>query len=207
VQQPVRWRQWFLRDSPDVLGLLVDQSRVTVDAMASFDRWASGEAGEAKGVRALEHAGDTARRAVVAALRRAFVTPVEPEDLFALSELLDSILNQAKNIVREAEVLDMAPDGPMAAMSHLALVGVQQLALAFPNLASRPDAATDAADAAIHQQRLMEREYRVGMSKLLEAHDIREVMGRRELYRRYARMGDGIEEVADRIWYTVVKRA
>ena len=143
----------------------------------------------------------------MAALRRAFMTPVEPEDLFELSELVDSILNQAKNIVREAEVLDMAPDEPMAALSHLALVGMQQLALAFPNLSAKPEAATDAADVAIHQQRLMEREYRIAMSKLLEAHDLREVMARRELYRRYARMGDGIEEVADRIWYTVVKRA
>jgi uncharacterized protein len=203
----VRWRHWFLRDSPDVLGLLVAQGRVTIEALESFDRWAAGDAGEARHVRALEHSGDAARRAVVAALRRAFMTPIEPEDLFEMSELIDSILNQAKNIVREAEVLDMAPDGPMAAMSHLALVGMQQLALAFPNLSTKPEAATDAADAAIHQQRLMEREYRVAMSKLLEAHDLREVMGRRELYRRYARMGEGIEEVADRIWYAVVKRA
>jgi uncharacterized protein len=203
----VRWRHWFLHDSPDVLGLLVAQSRVTVEALESFDRWAGGDADEARHVRVLEHSGDTARRAVVAALRRAFMTPVEPEDLFELSELIDSILNQAKNIVREAEVLDMAPDEPMAAMSHLALVGMQQLALALPNLSTKPEAATDAADVAIHQQRRMEREYRVAMSKLLEAHDFREVMGRRELYRRYARMGDGIEEVADRIWYTVVKRA
>ncbi|HUJ67017.1 MAG TPA: DUF47 family protein [Acidimicrobiales bacterium] len=203
----MRWRQWFLRDSPDVLGLLVAQGRVTVEALESFDRWAAGDAGEARHVRALEHSGDTARRAVVAALRRAFMTPVEPEDLFELSELIDSILNQAKNIVREAEVLGMAPDEPMAAMSHLALVGMQQLVLALPNLSTRPDTATDAADVAIRQQRRMEREYRVAMSKLLEAHDLREVMGRRELYRRYARMGEGIEEVADRIWYTVVKRA
>lgn len=94
----------------------------------------------------------------------------------------------------------------MAEMSHLALQGVQRLAEAFPNLARHPDAATDAADSAIHQQRLMERKYRVAMSQLLRASDIREVMGRRELYRRYARMGDGIEQVADRIWYAVVKR-
>jgi hypothetical protein len=30
-------------------------------------------------------------------------------------------------------------------------------------------------------------------------------MGRRELYRRYSRTADAVEEVAERIWYAVVK--
>ncbi len=56
-------------------------------------------------------------------------------------------------------------------------------------------------------QRQMERTYRLGMSSLLEVADLREVMGRRELYRRFARIGDDVVEVAERVWYAAVKEA
>jgi len=44
------------------------------------------------------------------------------------------------------------------------------------------------------------------MSKLLIVEDAREVTGRRELYRRYARLGEALESVAERVWYSVVKK-
>jgi hypothetical protein len=45
------------------------------------------------------------------------------------------------------------------------------------------------------------------MSALLEVADLREVMGRREVYRRLSRIGDLVHTVAERIWYAVVKEA
>ena len=41
--------------------------------------------------------------------REAFMTPLEPEDLFELSRGLDEVLNAAKNAVREAEVMGTPP--------------------------------------------------------------------------------------------------
>jgi hypothetical protein len=43
------------------------------------------------------------------------------------------------------------------------------------------------------------------MSQLLELDDLREVMGRRELYRRFARISEDVMRVADRVWYATVK--
>jgi uncharacterized protein Yka (UPF0111/DUF47 family) len=201
-----RWRRWFLPETPDVVALLVAQGEVSIEAAGALERWARGDAHAADEVRKLEHVADDARRRVVSALRSAFMTPVEPEDLFELSERLDAIVNQAKDLVREAEVLGMAPDEPMAKMAGFVLAGVRQLVLAFPELVRAPDGATAAADLAIREQRQLERAYRRAMSSLLDAHDAREIGGRRELYRRLARTGDGIEHVANRIWYAVVKR-
>jgi len=197
---------WFLPDRPDVLGLLVHQAEVTVEGMEAFARWAGGDATAAEHVRTAEHAADHARRATATALRRAFVTPVEPEDVFSLSERLDRVMNQAKDLVREAEVLDLAPDEPMGQMASLSLLGVQKLAEAFPHLEKDPDRATAAADEAIRQQRAIERVYRSAMSVLLRSDDARLVAAKRELYRRFSRLGDAIEHVADRVWYAVVKR-
>ena len=43
------------------------------------------------------------------------------------------------------------------------------------------------------------------MSALLQVDDLREVMGRREAYRRLSRIGDLVHTVAERVWYAVVK--
>jgi hypothetical protein len=43
------------------------------------------------------------------------------------------------------------------------------------------------------------------MSDLQAVADVSEVTGRRELYRRYARLGETVVSVAERVWYAVVK--
>jgi len=202
-----RRRHWFLPQAPDLIGLLVNQGAVTIRGMEALERWAAGESEAGEAVRAAEHEADDARRTALSALRQAFVTPVGPEDLFELSERLDRVMNHAKDLVREAEVLAMAPDEAMSDMSHLSCTGVRRLVEAFPNLALNPEEATRAADDAIHQQRGIERVYRRAMSQLLETNDPRQMAGRRELYRRCARIGDAIEHVADRIWYAIVKES
>jgi uncharacterized protein Yka (UPF0111/DUF47 family) len=200
-------RRWFLPESPDVLGLLGHQGAVTIRGMDALCAWAKGDPSQAAAIRDISHEGRRAAREVMLALRSAFVTPVSPEDVYELSERLDSVLEGAKNLIREAEVLQMDPDPPMAEMADLVSLGVRDLVGAFPDIASHPDRATEGADAAVGRQRSFERVYRQAMSSLLDIADLHEVSGRRELYRRYARIGERIEGVAHRIWYAVVKEA
>jgi len=196
-------RRWFLPGRSNVVGLLVAQGRVTIEGMEAFQRWADGQPGTAE-VRELEHRADDARKAVQREVQAAFVSEVSPENAFDLSQRLDEIINAAKNLVREAEVLAMPPDPPISEMAHLALEGVNALVTAIGKLGDS-QGATEGADVAIKTQRRIERVYRRAMSDLLEVDDLREVMGRRELYRRCVRMGDRINAAADRIWYAVVK--
>ncbi len=194
-----------MRDSPDLLGLLVHQGEVTVQGIAAFATWSGGTTDSADEVRKREHEADSVRRELETALKRAFSTPIDAEDLYELSERLDRILNSAKNAIREAEVMAMEADGHMEAMARLIEEGVRNLLDAFGNVVSDPDRATASADAAIVSQRSIERAYRTAMSSLLEVDEVGEVIGRRELYRRYSRIGDAIVHVADRIWYSIVK--
>jgi len=200
-------RRWFLPESPDLLGLLGRQGDVTVEGIDALCAWAKGDRSEEATVRAQEHEADHAGREVLTAVKHSFVTPIGPEDIYEISERLDAVLNAAKNLVREADLLGMDPDPSMAEMADLVGLGVRALVQAFPFLAADPDRATGFADAAVHQQRSLQHVYRRAMSALLEIDDLREVMGRRELYRRCARMGDAVEAVAHRIWYAVVKEA
>ena len=198
-------RRWFLPESPDVLGLLRRQLAATIEGLDAFAAWAAGDPHAAKAVRRLEHEADDARRELHDALREAFVTPVEPEDLFALSRGVDRILNQAKDLVRESDVMACPPDAALAEMAALLAASVRRLDEAIAQL--DPDAGdnTQAADAAIKADRQLERVYRAAMARLLDVDDLREVMARRELYRRCSRMGEAAVDVAERVLYAAVK--
>jgi uncharacterized protein Yka (UPF0111/DUF47 family) len=198
-------KRWFLPDNPDVLGLLRDQAQVTRQGLQHFVDWANGDAASGRSVRDAEHDADTARRAVQAALRRAFSTPLDPEDLYELSERMDLVMNAAKNIVRESEVLATAPDEHMAAMAAAVADGQAHLCDAVAALSHDDDQATRASDDAVASCREVEHIYRAAMSDLLGLDDVREVIARRELYRRFSRTADAVESVAERVWYAVVK--
>lgn len=201
----MRRRRWFLPESTDVLALLRRQLAVTIEGVDAFAAWAAGDDSAGMTVREREHGADDVKRELHGALRDAFVTPLEPEDLFALSRGVDRILNQAKDLVRESEVMACPPDAPLAEMaSHLA-GAVRELDTAISGLGGGHT--TEAANAAIKHDRRLERVYRKAMARLLEVDDLREVMARRELYRRCSRIGEAAVDVAERVLYAVVKES
>jgi hypothetical protein len=203
----MRPSRWFLPAEPDVLGLLRAQIEVTVEGIDAFAAWAAGDADASDTVRAAEHRADAAKREVLSALRNAFVTPIEPEDLFAISRGVDWILNHAKDLIRESEVMACPPDPALAEMARQVSEAVRQLHQAVARLGARGDGAPSAADAAIKAERRLEKCYRDAMAALLANDDVREVTARRELYRRCSRIGDGAVDVAERVVYAVVKES
>jgi uncharacterized protein Yka (UPF0111/DUF47 family) len=202
---------WFLPENPDVLGLLRRQAQVTIEGMDALIAWTTGEAGAAESVRDKEHEADEVKRQLRVGLRNAFITPIGAEDIYVLSERLDAVMNGAKDAVRESEVMALAPDDAITAMASLLAEGVRHLAEAFARLEAHADdggdGATSAADDAIKTGRQLERVYRNAMSSLVKEVDLREVMGRRELYRRFSRISENVEQVAERVWYASVKEA
>jgi uncharacterized protein Yka (UPF0111/DUF47 family) len=187
--------------------MLRTQATVTVRGLEAFAEWAAGDATQAENVGRLEHAADDHKRELRAILRTAFSTPVEPEDLFELSRGIDALLNGAKNTVREAEVMAIAPDEPIAEMAALLADGMRELAVAVEGLTADANAATAAADAAVKSQRKLEKAYRRASAALLEVDDLRLVSSKRELYRRLSRLSELLVDVSERVWFVVVKEA
>jgi uncharacterized protein len=191
-----------------VLGALRAQTAITVAGMDALAAWAAGDPAAAERVRDCEHLADDRKRELRAALSEAFTTPLEPEDLFELSRGLDLVMNSAKNTVREAEVIDAAADAPMAELAVALAEGTRHLADAFAALEHGDgEAATAAADAALDSQRRVEHIYRGAMSALIDVDDLHEVAARRELYRRLARASDALVDVAERVWYSMLKES
>jgi uncharacterized protein Yka (UPF0111/DUF47 family) len=200
-------RYWFLPDTPDVLGMLRAQIAVTIRGMDALSAWAHGDAGAAQQVRDLEHEADDRKRELQLALVEAFTTPYDAEDLYTLGRGVDWILNLSKDAVRESEVMSCPPDAHVAEMAALLREGVGHIDDAVAALQERRADATVAADAAIKTERNIERVYRKAMAELLELDDLREVTARRELYRRFSRIAELLTEVAERVWYAVIKEA
>ena len=201
-------RRWFLPETPDVLGMLREQTAITMEGMEALIAWSVGEPGSADRLRECEHRADDRKRELRAALTLAFTTPLEPEDLFELSTELDRMLNSAKNTVREAEVMETGPDQAISEMAAELAEGVRDLSDAFEQLAAGARAAaTDAAARAAKSQSRVEKVYRQSMSALVAVDDLREVAAKRELYRRLARTSDELREVAERVWYSVLKES
>ena len=200
-------RRWFLPRTPDVLGLLRTQLAVTAEGVDAFRAWSRGDLQGADRVRELERRGDAAKRELLGALRAAFVTPLEPEDVFALSRGIDWILNYVRDLISESEAMACPPDPVIAEMATLLGDAVGHIDRALAHLGSDADAATAAADDAIDAEQRLERVYYRGMAALLGEQSRSERIARRELYRRCLRIGEIVIDVAERVVYAVVKQS
>jgi uncharacterized protein Yka (UPF0111/DUF47 family) len=200
-------QNWFLPDTPDVLGMLRRQLGVTIRGMDALVEWAQGDETAATRVRELEHEADVCKRELQLALVRAFTTPYDPEDLYSLGRGIDWILNLSKDAVRESEVMSCPPDANVVQMAVLLREGIGHIDGAVAALQERHADATTSADAALKTERHIERVYRKAMAELLELDDLRDVTARRELYRRFSRIADLLTEVAERVWYAVIKES
>ena len=198
---------WFLRTRPDVLELLREQVRLTESSLRSFADWsAGGSAAAAAAVRELEHEGDDARRALVAALREVLSAPLDQEDLYTVSDRLDQVQNAAKNIVRQAEGAGWEPDAHAARMATGALDAVSHLVRSFEALPDRLGEASHDADAAIRATRGLEKAYRDAVSDLAGSTlPAGRVFLTGEIYRRYDALGAAIVGVCHRVWFSVLK--
>lgn len=196
---------WFLPRTPNVLGRLREQLAVTIEGIDACVTWAEGDPDAAGTVRDAERRADGIKRALLGELRAAFVTPLEPEDVFALSQGIDWILNYAGDLISESEVMMCAPDAVIASMLRLLGEAARQIDRALAQVGADQEAATRAADQAIDSERALEGIYYDGMAALLTVQDRNERITRRELYRRCARIGEVTTDVAERVVYAVVK--
>jgi uncharacterized protein Yka (UPF0111/DUF47 family) len=203
-------RSWFLPEVPDVVGLLREQVALTVAGMDAFAAWAAAGGADAQAsatVHAMEHEADAAKIVLRNALRDAFVTPLDPEDLFALSRGIDWVLNHAKDAIGESEVMACPPDAATARMAALLAGAMRAIGDGVALLDTRSPDAAGPADVAVKAERRLEKAYRAAMGALADVADLRVVIGRQELYRRCSRMGEAVVDVAERLIYASLKES
>jgi uncharacterized protein Yka (UPF0111/DUF47 family) len=199
--------RWFLPEQPDVVRLLRAQLAITIEGLDAYVEWTAGDEPAAQRVTDAEERGDAAKRTLLDELRAAFVLPLEPEDVFALSRSIDWILDLTCDLVAEAEVMDCRPDDGLAEMARILAEGARRLDEAVATLGDGGEATTERAEAAIEAQHELESAYYRRMAALLEVEDRGQRIALRELYRRSSQIGNVVVDVAERLMYAVIKQS
>ncbi len=184
-----RLRSIVPRRSPDqFIERLLEQSTFLVnggDALVAYMRKPNKK--NAKDVRKIEKDADEIRRILIDELNRSFVTPIDREDIFALSRALDDVLDYMDSVVNEMDILDVKPTTHLLEMAEMLNDAGHELHLAMERLEQHPSVAESHAIRARSIDNRMDILYATALAELFqEPNDLAqvvEILKLREIYR------------------------
>lgn len=156
-----------------------------------------------------EKEADEVRRILINELNRTFVTPIDREDIFALSRAIDDVVDYAYSTVTEMDVLAVTPTSFMERMSTLLRDAAYEIHMATQRLEEHPGVAAEHAQRAKALENRVEAVYREAIADLFsgpeDVHHIFEMLKMREVYRHLSNAADRGDEAANLIADIVVK--
>ena len=163
----------------------------------------------AKKLTMTEKEADEVRRILIDELNRTFVTPIDREDIYALSRAIDDVLDYAYSTVSEMDVLNVEPTSFMTRMVSLLKDATYELYMAMQRLEGHPAVAADHAQRAKALETRVEGVYREAIADIFsgpeDVHHVFEMLKRREVLRHLSNAADRVDEAANLLGDTVVK--
>jgi len=157
----------------------------------------------------LEKDADEVRRMLIDELNRTFVTPIDREDLFALSRAVDDVLDYAYSTTNEMEILQVAPNNYLCSMAQLLHNAAEELHLAIQRLERHPNVADDHAVKVKAIENQMEMLYAEALAALFkepkQLDDVVNMLKLREIYRHLFHALGSAEQAANIISDIIVK--
>ncbi len=139
------------------------------------------------------------------------MTPIDREDIFALSRSIDDVLDYAYTTIDEMRLLEVEPNPYLRRMASLLREAANEIFMAMERLEHHPRVAAEHAMRAKALENRVERVYREAIADLFhKPADIEQVMYMlkvRELYRHLSNAADRGDETANVISDIVVKMA
>ena len=157
-----------------------------------------------------EKEADEVRRILIDELNRAFVTPFDREDIFALSRSIDDMVDYADTTVMEMSILKVQPTVYMVRISTLLKDAGWEIHQAVMRLEKNPNVAIEHAQRAKALENRVEAVYREAVADLFKGpediHHVVEMLKLREVYRHLSNAADRGDEAANVIADIVVKK-
>lgn len=207
----MNWAKRFFKPRPDqFIQLLLQQADFTVQGVNALIEYLNKPSEKrAQAVKDLEKEADEVRRILIDELNRTFVTPIDREDIHALSRAIDDVLDYAYTTVDEMVILEVDPDEFLQRMASLLRDAAQEIHLSVQRLSDHPAVAEDHAVRAKALENRVEHVYREAIADLFhrpqDVEHIVEMLKLREIYRHLSNAADRGDEAANVLTDIVVK--
>jgi predicted phosphate transport protein (TIGR00153 family) len=206
------WRDWFKPRQDKFLRLLIEQAAKTLEGMEALEDYMKDANEEtAKRVTRAEKEADEVRRILIDELLHTFITPIDREDIFALSRAIDDIIDYGYSTVDEMEILDVDPNPHLQQMVSKLRKAAEEIHLGVSRLKDHPNVANDHAVRAKALENEVEQIYREAIADLFRGapknlKQVVKMLKLREIYRHLSNCADRGDEAANIIGDIVVKR-
>jgi len=200
----------FRSREKDFLKELGEQAQKTREGLEALEAYLKdGDEAQAKRVQVIEKEADELRRILIDDLNRTFVTPIDREDLYALSRTIDDVLDYGYSTLDEMVTLGVKPNTYLQRMVSILRESADELYLGVIQLKAHPQVALDHATRAKALENRAESVYRSAVADLFKepktVEDIVEILKMREIYRHLSNAADRGDEAANILGDIVVK--
>ena len=186
--------------------LLSSQSLKTVEGLEALWNFAeNGTKENANFVRNVEREADELRRILVEELDSTFITPLDREDIYALSRAIDDVVDYANTTVDEMEIYEVKGDEHIKEMINILRKAARELNDAVKILKEYPRIASEHAVKAKSYENEMEKAYHRALANLFKGTDTVYMLKMREIYRHLSNAADRGDEAANIISSIVMK--
>jgi predicted phosphate transport protein (TIGR00153 family) len=207
----MNWVKGFFKPRQNnFVRLLIEQAEWTVQGMEALEKYMKKRSDKhAEQVNLAEKEADEVRRILIDELNRTFVTPIDREDIHALSRSIDDIVDYAYTTIGEMEILEVEPNDFLRRIASLLGDAAREILLAVQRLNDHPNVANDHAVRAKALENRVEQVYREAVADLFhqpqDVEHIVEMLKLREIYRHLSNCADRGDEAANTISDIVVK--
>ena len=200
----------FRSREKDFLKELGEQAQKTREGLEALEAYLKdGDEAQARRVQAIEKEADELRRILIDDLNRTFVTPIDREDLYALSRTIDDVLDYGYSTLDEMVTLGVKPNTYLQRLVSILRESADELYLGVIQLKAHPQVALDHATRAKALENRAESVYRAAVGDLFKepktVEDIVEILKMREIYRHLSNAADRGDEAANILGDIVVK--
>jgi predicted phosphate transport protein (TIGR00153 family) len=192
------------------LALLLEQAQSTLAGLELLEEFMRSDSNKnAKAVSNAEKSADEVRRILIDELNRTYITPIDREDIYALSRAIDDVMDYAYTTVDEMDILKVDPNPYLQKMASILREAGSELLLAVQQLKDHPNIANDHAKAAKKLENQVESVYREAIADLFKGpasnKHIMKLLKLREVYRHLSNAADRGDEAANIIGDITVK--
>ncbi|RLC36177.1 MAG: DUF47 domain-containing protein [Candidatus Nealsonbacteria bacterium] len=199
-------KEFFFPKKRDFLKMLADQSEKTLSGMRALrDFMKEPSPANAGRVKEIETEADELRYLLINELNRAFVTPIDREDIFALSRAVDDIIDYGQRTVEEMGIYEVKPTFYMQRMVEVLLGATENINQAILALKKPCPAILKYLLRTKKAENHIEHLYHEALVELFKSKDTIRILKIRELYRHLSNSADRCDEAANIISDIVIK--